>query len=206
MSEEIVQGTDEWKMLRLGKATASRIKDIIAKTKSGGYSTSRDKYLTQLLLERLTGTVADSYTDAAMNWGTEQEPFARAAYEALKGVMVDQVAFINHPTIEMAGASPDGLVGEDGLVELKCPMSHTHLESLLGGLDDQYKVQVQWQMACTGRKWTDLCSFDPRFPADLQLVVKRFERDDSYIATLEKEVIKFLAELDDKLNKVNQRG
>jgi putative phage-type endonuclease len=206
MSEEIVQGTDEWKMLRLGKATASRIKDIIAKTKSGGYSTSRDKYLTQLLLERLTGTVADSYTDAAMNWGTEQEPFARAAYEALKGVMVDQVAFINHPTIEMAGASPDGLVGEDGLVELKCPMSHTHLESLLGGLDDQYKVQVQWQMACTGRKWTDLCSFDPRFPADLQLVVKRFERDDSYIATLEKEVIKFLAELDDKLNKVKSRG
>ena len=205
MSEEIVQGTDAWKMLRLGKVTASRVKDIVATTKTG-YSTSRDKYMTQLLLERLTNTVAESYSNDAMSWGTEQEPFARAAYEALKGVMVDQVAFINHPTIEMAGASPDGLVGEDGLVELKCPMSHTHLESLLGGLDDQYKVQVQWQMACTGRKWTDLCSFDPRFPADLQLVVKRFERDDAYIATLEKEVIKFLAELDDKLNKVNQRG
>lgn len=205
MSEEIVQGSEAWFAQRLGKATASRIKDIVAKTKTG-YSTSRDKYMTQLLLERLTGTVAESYTNAAMEHGVEQEPFARAAYEALKGVMVDQVAFINHPTIEMAGASPDGLVGEDGLVELKCPMSHTHLESLLGGLDDQYKVQVQWQMACTGRKWTDLCSFDPRFPADLQLVVKRFERDDAYIATLEKEVIKFLAELDDKLNKVNQRG
>ena len=93
-----------------------------------------------------------------------------------------------------------------GLVELKCPMSHTHLESLLGGLDDQYKVQVQWQMACTGSKWTDLCSFDPRFPAELQLVIKRFERDDAYIATLEKEVIKFLAELDDKLNKIKSRG
>ena len=205
MSEEIQQGTPEWFAQRLGKATASRIKDIVAKTKTG-YSTSRDKYLTQLLLERLTGTVAESYSDAAMAWGNDTEPFARAAYEAQKGVMVDQVAFINHPTIEMAGASPDGLVGDDGLVEIKCPMSHTHLESLLGGLDDQYKVQVNWQMACTGRKWTDLCSFDPRFPAELQLVIKRFERDDAFIATLEEEVIKFLAELDDKLNKVKSRG
>lgn len=205
MSEEIQQGTPEWFAQRLGKATASRIKDIVAKTKTG-YSTSRDKYLTQLLLERLTGTVAESYSDAAMAWGNDTEPFARAAYEAQKGVMVDQVAFINHPTIEMAGASPDGLVGDDGLVEIKCPMSHTHLESLLGGLDDQYKIQVNWQMACTGRKWTDLCSFDPRFPAELQLVIKRFERDDAFIATLEEEVIKFLAELDDKLNKVKSRG
>lgn len=205
MSEEIQQGTPEWFAQRLGKATASRIKDIVAKTKTG-YSTSRDKYLTQLLLERLTGTVAESYSDAAMAWGNDTEPFARAAYEAQKGVMVDQVAFINHPTIEMAGASPDGLVGDDGLVEIKCPMSHTHLESLLGGIDDQYKVQVQWQMACTGRKWTDLCSFDPRFPAELQLVIKRFKRDDAFIATLEEEVIKFLKELDDKLNKVKSRG
>lgn len=204
MSEEIVQGTDEWKQLRLGKATASRIKDIVATTKTG-YSTSRDKYMTQLLLERLTNTVAESYSNDAMQWGVDNEPFARSAYESTKSVLVDQVAFVNHPTIEMAGASPDGIVGE-GLVELKCPMSHTHLESLLGGLDDQYKVQVQWQMACTGAKWTDLCSFDPRFPAELQLVIKRFERDDAYIATLEKEVIKFLAELDDKLNKVKSRG
>ena len=205
MSEEIIQGTDEWKMLRLGKVTASRVKDIVATTKTG-YSTSRDKYMTQLLLERLTNTVAESYSNDAMGWGVEQEPFAREAYEAAKSVMVDQVAFVNHPTIEMAGASPDGLVNDDGLVELKCPMSHTHLESLLGGLDDQYKTQVNWQMACTGRKWTDLCSFDPRFPAELQLVIKRFERDDAYIATLEKEVIKFLTELDDKLNKVKSRG
>ena len=204
MSEEIVQGSDAWKQLRAGKVTASRVKDIVATTKTG-YSTSRDKYMTQLLLERLTNTVAESYTNDAMSWGTEQEPFARAAYEAAKNVMVDQVAFVNHPTIEMAGASPDGIVGE-GLVELKCPMSHTHLESLLGGLDDQYKTQVNWQMACTGAKWTDLCSFDPRFPAELQLVIKRFERDDAYIATLEKEVIKFLTELDDKLNKVKSRG
>jgi hypothetical protein len=110
---------------------------------------------------------------------------------------------VNHPTIEQSGASPDGLVG-DGLVEFKCPMSHTHLESLLGGLDDQYKVQVQWQMACTGAKWTDLCSFDPRFPAELQLVIKRFERDDAFIATLEEEVIKFLTELDSKIKQIKE--
>ena len=202
MSEEIVQGTDAWKMLRLGKVTASRVKDIVATTKSG-YSTSRDKYMTQLLLERLTNSVAESYSNDAMTWGVENEKYARAAYEQKMGVLVDEIAFVNHPTIEQSGASPDGIVGE-GLVEIKCPMSHTHLESILGGIDNQYAVQVQWQMVCTGAKWTDLCSFDPRFPAELQLVIKRFERDDAFIATLEKEVIKFLAELDDKVNKLNQ--
>jgi putative phage-type endonuclease len=203
MSEEIVQGTDEWKMLRLGKVTASRIKDIIATTKSG-YATSRDKYMTQLLLERITNTVADSYINEAMTWGTEQEPFARAKYEGYASTLVEQVAFIDHPTIPMSGASPDGLVMDDGLVELKAPMSHTHLESILGGIDDQYMPQVQWQMAVTERSYTDLCSYDPRFPEHLQLVVKRIPRDDDYIAKLEKEVIQFLAEVDDKVNKLNQ--
>jgi putative phage-type endonuclease len=200
---EVEQGSPEWFALRLGKVTASRIKDVIATTKTG-YSTSRDKYMTQLLLERITNTVAESYTNDAMTWGTEQEPFARAKYEGLASTLVEQVAFVNHPTIPMSGASPDGLVMDDGLVELKCPMSHTHLESILGGIDDQYMPQVQWQMAVTGRSYTDLCSYDPRFPEHLQLVVKRIPRDDDYIAKLEKEVIKFLAELDDKVNKVNK--
>jgi putative phage-type endonuclease len=200
---EVEQGTPEWFALRLGKVTASRIKDVIATTKTG-YSTSRDKYMTQLLLERITNTVAESYTNDAMTWGTEQEPFARAKYEGLASTLVEQVAFVNHPTILMSGASPDGLVMDDGLVELKCPMSHTHLESILGGIDDQYMPQVQWQMAVTGRSYTDLCSYDPRFPEHLQLVVKRIPRDDDYIAKLEKEVVKFLAELDDKVNKVNK--
>ena len=200
---EVEQGTPEWFALRLGKVTASRIKDVIATTKTG-YSTSRDKYMTQLLLERITNTVAESYTNDAMTWGTEQEPFARAKYEGLANTLVEQVAFVNHPTILMSGASPDGLVMDDGLVELKCPMSHTHLESILGGIDDQYMPQVQWQMAVTGRSYTDLCSYDPRFPEHLQLVVKRIPRDDDYIAKLEKEVVKFLAELDDKVNKVNK--
>jgi putative phage-type endonuclease len=200
---EVEQGSPEWFALRLGKVTASRIKDVIATTKTG-YSTSRDKYMTQLLLERITNTVAESYTNDAMTWGTEQEPFARAKYEGLASTLVEQVAFVNHPTIPMSGASPDGLVMDDGLVELKCPMSHTHLESILGGIDDQYMPQVQWQMAVTGRSYTDLCSYDPRFPEHLQLVVKRIPRDDDYIAKLEKEVVKFLAELDDKVNKVNK--
>ena len=200
---EVEQGSPEWFALRLGKVTASRIKDVIATTKTG-YSTSRDKYMTQLLLERITNTVAESYTNDAMTWGTEQEPFARAKYEGLASTLVEQVAFVNHPTIPMSGASPDGLVMDDGLVELKCPMSHTHLESILGGIDDQYMPQVQWQMAVTERSYTDLCSYDPRFPEHLQLVIKRINRDDDYIAKLEKEVIKFLAELDDKVNKVNK--
>jgi hypothetical protein len=200
---DIEQGTDAWKMLRLGKVTASRIKDIVATTKSG-YSTSRDKYMTQLLLERITNTVAESYSNDAMTWGTEQEPYARANYESKMGVLVDQVAFVDHPTIPMSGASPDGLVNDDGLVELKAPMSHTHLESLLGGIDNQYLAQVQWQMAVTNRSWTDLCSYDPRFPEHLRLIVKRINRDDAYIANLEKEVVKFLAELDDKVNKLNE--
>ena len=200
---EVEQGTPEWFALRLGKVTASRIKDVIATTKTG-YSTSRDKYMTQLLLERITNTVAESYTNDAMTWGTEQEPFARAKYEGLASTLVEQVAFVNHPTILMSGASPDGLVMDDGLVELKCHMSHTPLESILGGIDDQYMPQVQWQLAVTGRSYTDLCSYDPRFPEHLQLVVKRIPRDDDYIAKLEKEVVKFLAELDDKVNKVNK--
>ena len=200
---EVEQGSPEWFALRLGKVTASRIKDVIATTKTG-YSTSRDKYMTQLLLERITNTVAESYTNDAITWGTEQEPFARAKYEGLASTLVEQVAFVNHPTIPMSGASPDGLVMDDGLVELKCPMSHTHLESILGGIDDQYMPQVQWQMAVTGRSYTDLCSYDPRFPEHLQLVVKRINRDNDYIAKLEKEVVKFLAELDDKVNKVNK--
>ena len=200
---DVEQLSPEWFALRLGKVTASRIKDVIATTKTG-YSTSRDKYMTQLLLERITNTVAESYTNDAMTWGTEQEPFARAKYEGLASTLVEQVAFVNHPTIPMSGASPDGLVMDDGLVELKCPMSHTHLESILGGIDDQYMPQVQWQMAVTGRSYTDLCSYDPRFPEHLQLVVKRINRDNDYIAKLEKEVVKFLAELDDKVNKVNK--
>ena len=199
----IEQGTPEWFAQRLGKVTASRVADVIAKTKTG-YSTSRENYMAQLVCERLTGTVAESFTNAAMQWGTDNEPLARAAYEAYADVLVDEVAMITHPRIEQAGASPDGLVGDDGLVEIKCPNTATHIDTLLTQtVPGKYVTQMQWQMACTGRQWCDFVSFDPRMPKELQLFIKRVNRDDEQIAMLEKEVLSFLEELDEKVNKLN---
>jgi putative phage-type endonuclease len=199
----IEQGTPEWFAQRLGKVTASRVADVIAKTKTG-YSTSRDNYMAQLVCERLTGTVAESYTNAAMQWGTDNEPLARAAYEAKMDVLVDEVAMITHPRIEQAGASPDGLVGDDGLVEIKCPNTATHIDTLLTQtVPGKYVTQMQWQMSCTNRKWCDFVSFDPRMPKELQLFIKRVPRDEDYISMLEKEVLSFLMELDVKVSKLN---
>jgi putative phage-type endonuclease len=196
------QRTEEWFSARLGKVTASRVADVVAKTKSG-YSSSRANYMAQLVVERMTNKQAESYSNAAMEWGTEQEPLARAAYEAEVGVLVDEVGMIDHPTVEMSGASPDGLVGDDGLVEIKCPTTATHIDTLMGEeAPKKYYDQMQWQMSCTGRKWCDFVSFDPRMPEGLQLFVKRVERDDEYIAMLESEVATFLQEVSDKVNKL----
>lgn len=193
------QRTDEWHNARLGKVTASRVADIIAKTKTG-YSASRAKYMGELLCERLTGSRGDSYQNAAMVWGVNTEPQARAAYEAALGNLVEEVGFIPHPTIQMAGASPDGLVGEDGLVEIKCPTTITHIETLLSmNTPSQYVTQMQWQMACTGRKWCDFMSYDPRLPEDMQMYLHRITRDDKMIAELEGEVVKFIEELESKI-------
>jgi putative phage-type endonuclease len=198
----IEQRSPEWFQQRLGKATGSRISDIVAKTKSG-YSASRANYMAQLVVERMTNKQAESYSNAAMEWGTEQEPLARAAYEAEVDVLVEEVGMIDHPTVEMSGASPDGLVGDEGLVEIKCPTTATHIDTLMGEqAPKKYYDQMQWQMACTGRKWCDFVSFDPRMPEGLQLFVKRVERDDEYIAMLESEVATFLQEVSDKVNKL----
>ena len=203
METEIIQGSTEWFYQRLGKVTASRVADVIAKTKTG-YSTSRDNYMAQLVVERLTFTKTESYTNAAMQWGTDTEPFARAAYEATQGVMVDEVGFVRHPTIEWAGASPDGLVGDDGLVEIKCPNTLTMIETLLSQkVPGKYFAQMQFQMACTGRKWTDYVVFDPRMPEKAQLFVKRVDRDDTYIAEIEAEIVKFLAEVKSQVQLLN---
>lgn len=199
----IEQGTPQWLAQRCGKVTASRIADLTAKTKTG-YSASRANYLAQLVAERLTGTVAESYSSPAMQWGTETEPLARAAYEVQTGQLVTECAMIQHPTILMAGASPDGLIGDDGLLEIKCPTTNTHIETLISGeADSRYIKQMMWQMACTGRQWCDFVSFDPRMPADLQLFIKRVPRDKKLIDELEGEVIKFLAEVDDVINKLS---
>jgi putative phage-type endonuclease len=201
---EIEQRTDEWFTQRLGKVTASRVADVIAKTKTG-YSASRENYMAQLVVERLTQTKTESYTNAAMQWGTDQEPFARAAYEALQGVMVEEVGFIPHPTIEMAGASPDGLVGDDGLVEIKCPNTAAMIEALLTKkVPGKYFTQMQFQIACTGRKWCDYVVFDPRMPAKAQLFVTRVDRDDAYIAEIEAEIVKFLAEVETQVQQLNK--
>jgi putative phage-type endonuclease len=203
METEIIQGSTEWFYQRLGKVTASRVADVIAKTKTG-YSTSRDNYMAQLVVERLTFTKTESYTNAAMQWGTDTEPFARAAYEAAQGVMVEEVGFVRHPTIEWAGASPDGLVGDDGCIEIKCPNTLTMIETLLSQkVPGKYFTQMQFQLACTGRKWCDYVVFDPRMPEKAQLFVKRVDRDDAYIAEIEAEIVKFLVEVQFQVNQLN---
>lgn len=190
----IEQGSPEWLALRCGKVTASRIADIIANGRGGQPSASRANYLAQLVAERLTCTVQESFINDAMRWGTEHEPIARAMYEIRNDVMVDQVDFIDHPAIAMSGASPDGLVGPDGLVEFKCPSTATHIETLLGGsIPGKYLYQMHWQMACTGRQWCDFVSFDPRMPDELQLFVQRVERPD--LTALEAAVSAFLEEV-----------
>ena len=197
------QRTDAWFTARLGKVTASKVSDVVAKTKSG-YGASRETYMTQLVLERITNTQTAFFSNAAMQWGTDQEPLARAAYEAALDVLVDEEGFVPHPTIEMAGASPDGLVDADGLVEIKCPNSATHKKTLLSRkADSQYVNQMMWQMACTGRMWCDFVSYDPRFPEHLQLFVTRVFRDDTLIAQLESEVTTFLAEVNEEIEKLN---
>ena len=205
MIEKVEQGTPEWFAARLGNVTASRVADVIAKTKSG-YSASRENYMAQLICERMTNTVAESYTNAAMQWGTETEPLARAAYESVADVLVDEVGYIAHPTIERAGASPDGLIGVFGLLEIKCPNTATHIDTLISEqVPTKYITQMQWQMSCTGRTWADFVSFDPRLPSGLQMFVKRVEFDAEYVAMLKEEVIKFLTELDAKISKLNER-
>ena len=199
MIEMIEQGSDEWFAARIGKVTASRVADVIAKTKTG-FSTSRDNYMAQLVCERLTGQKSESFTNAAMQWGTETEPLARLSYEVAQNVLVDEVGFVPHPSIIMAGASPDGLVGDDGLLEIKCPNTATHIETLLSQtVPGKYNTQMQFQMACTNRSWCDFVSFDNRLPSELQLFVKRVPRDNMYIRLMEEEIVKFLNELDIKI-------
>lgn len=192
----IVQGSPEWFLQRLGKVTASRLVDVLAKIKTGE-AAARANYRAELVAERLTGKSADGFSSPSMKWGTECEPLARAAYEAETGLMVSEVGMVPHPSIAMTGASPDGLVGADGLLEIKCPETKSHIATILSGtVPAQYMPQVQWQMACTGRAWNDFASFDPRMPADMQLFIKRVPRDEALIATYEKEVLTFLAEVD----------
>jgi putative phage-type endonuclease len=191
----IEQRSPEWYAQRLGKATASRIKDVVARTKTG-FSTSRQNYAAELIAERLTGIPADSYVSPAMRWGEDHENEAKELYADRLGMVVEPAEFIDHPEIGWSGASPDGYVAGDGLVEVKCPLTATHIDTLLGGsIDGGHLTQMQWQMACTGRLWCDYVSFDPRLPPRMQFHVRRVERDLSRILELETEVTTFLREV-----------
>jgi len=198
------QRSEEWFAARLGKVTASRVADILAKTKSGP-SASRANYMAELIAERLTGTPGAFFQSPAMAWGTETEGQARSAYEVVQGVLVEEVGFIPHATIDNAGASPDGLVGLDGLVEIKCPNTATHLDTLeTQKIPSKYVTQMLWQMECTGRDWCDFVSYDPRLPEKMAIFIKRLERDDEKLREIKEEVLTFLEELHYKIVKLNQ--
>ena len=206
----IAQGTDEWFQQRLGKVTASRLSDVIAKTKTG-VSTSRQNYLIQLVSERLTGKKTDSFTNKAMEDGVEREPIARKLYESKTNSIVTEVGFFDHPVIKSSGASPDGAVNAEeegkyaGLIEIKCPIETTHTNTLMNkSVPSKYIPQMQWQLACTGAKWVDFVSYNPNFPDTMQIFVVRVDRDNAYIAELEAEVLKFLDEVDQAILKLKE--
>lgn len=196
----IEQGTKEWFKIRLGKVTASGVADILAKTKSGP-SASRANYLIKLAIQRVTGEIEEGFTNDAMQWGKDHEAQARVAYEVVSGNFVDQVGFVDHPSIKWFGASPDGLVASDGLVEIKCPNSATHWSYIKAdGPPSKYYIQMQAQMACTDRKWCDFVSYDPRMPERSQLFIKRVMREPDYIAEMEAEIKQFLDEVETEVN------
>lgn len=197
------QRSPEWFAARCGKVTASRMADVVAKT-AKGYGASRANYMAELVVERLTGKPTEGFSNAAMQWGTDQEPFARDAYSAKTGELVTEVGFVNHPRIENAGASPDGIVGT-GLVEIKCPNTASHIEYLMSKEPPQkYYYQMQWQMACAMAEFCDWVSYDPRMPQELQLLIVRIYRDEDCIKMLEAEVETFLSELDAKVKALKE--
>ena len=207
---DVEQGSPEWLAARVGKITASRVSEIMSKTKGGASRSSRANYLAELIAERLTGRPAARFVSQAMQWGTDQEPNARLEYAFSRDLVVEPVGFVLHPRIEHFGASPDGIVatpnGETGLVEIKCPFTATHIAALQSErVPGEYVWQIQAQLACTGLGWCDFVSFDPRLPPALQLFVKRVERDDDAIDAIEAEVGVFLDDLDLALADLKRR-
>lgn len=198
MTENIEQRTEEWYAARCGSLGASALGDMMAKTKDGKPAASRANLRAKLVIERLTGVQEDGFKSAAMQHGIDMEDAARMAYEARTGVFVTQTGLHTHPEIKGTHASPDGLVGDEGLIEIKCPNSATHIDTLKSKkVPTKYLYQMQWQMRCTDRLWCDFVSFDDRLPENLQMFLVRIHRDDKQIAILEDEVRKFLAEVED---------
>ena len=204
MTEDLIQGSEEWRRARVGSLGASRISEAIARTKTG-YGASRANLMAELICECLTGQPADRFVTQAMQHGTDTEPEARNAYAFYSGWDVEQVGLIRHPSIERTHASPDGLVGTDGMLELKCPQPAAHLEFLLGQeIPAKYVTQMMWQMACSGRQWVDFCSYSPALPESMRIWVKRLHRDDKRIAELEAEAVAFLGEIEARITQLEK--
>ena len=204
MIAQLTQGSPEWHQARLGKVTASRISDVAAKIKTG-WGASRARYMGELIAESLTHEPTPSFVNAAMQHGTDTEPQAAAAYAFYTDAELELVGFVDHPKIDQAGCSPDRLIGKDGLVEIKCPQTSTHIDTLLGSsIPKKYIDQMQWQMACTKRKWCDFVSFDPRMPPETQLFIQRVERDKERIKELEEMVVEFLTEMNEKIDRLTK--
>lgn len=197
------QGTDEWLVERAGKVTASALSNVMMAKTTAGYQ----NYMADLICERLTGQPVEAFKSAAMEHGNDTEPRARAFYELESGNDVQQCGFIPHPDLANSGASPDGLIGTDGLVEIKCPQPNKHIKNLMGGsIDKGYALQMQWQMECTGREWCDFVSFNPSFPSELQLHIQRVAFDAERVADIKTAITTFLAELDGKLRALEARA
>lgn len=202
----LIQNSPEWRLARVGSLGASRVADALARTKSG-WGASRANLMAELIAERLTGQPADSYVSPAMQWGTETEAAARVAYEFRQDVEVATIGLRRHPSLNGTHASPDGLVEGDGLIQIKCPNSATHIDTLLGAaIPGTYFKQMQWEMACCQRTYVDFISYDPRLPEAMRLHVRRVPRDDEALTVMEREIKGFLAEMEDKLARIRRYG
>jgi putative phage-type endonuclease len=208
MTIDCEQGTAFWRELRRGLVTASRCADVIATIKKGKEEAApRRNYRWELICEILTGQPTEQFVTREMQWGADQEPFARAAYEMEQDVMVETCGFVIHPEIPRFGASPDGLVGSDGMIQIKCPNTSTHLTWMVSGsIPVEHAVQMLAELSCTGRQWNDFVSFDPRLPKHLQLYIRRFTRKHVLVEKLESQVVHFNAEVDEMLAQLPQLG
>ena len=197
---DIQQQTAEWLQMRIGAVTASRMNDVMAKLKNGNPSQARKDYAAELVCERLTNRASEHFVSRAMEWGIDNEPLAKAAYELEFDVQLQSGGLAMHDRIKWLMASPDGLVGDEGLAEFKCPTTATHIEYFTAGVvPEEYRWQMYCQMACADRKWCDFVSYDPRLPASLELFVRRLERNDEIIAKMEAEVERFIGEVEDSI-------
>jgi putative phage-type endonuclease len=202
----MLQGSEEWRQARCGSIGASDAPSVVRRIKSGGFSADRESLLAAKVLERLTNTPVEPYRSAAMLQGTAREPEARMTYALIKGVEVEEVGIVLHPSIKGSHCSPDGFVGESGLVEIKAPQPAAHLDLLLNGqISSDYTTQMQWQLCCTGRAWCDFVSFNPDFPPAMQLWIKRVHRDAALNGELEREIATFIKELEAKVDKLSRR-